>query len=82
MTLDFRFTVPGWGFSGAQEATACWKARSPGLDRIYTPYPEKLAYWMAYDPSNGLHSIGDIILSDKGLLGETFEGNDGTSDYL
>ncbi len=49
-------------------------ARSPGPDQLYIPWPEKLAYWMSYRPSNGLRSFGDIMMADKGLLGENFPG--------
>ena len=70
------------GMGALADRTARYYVRSPGPDRWYIVHPMRLMRWMAYDPSNGLHSIGDIILSDKGILGETFEGNDGTSDYL
>ncbi|MFH1743280.1 MAG: prepilin-type N-terminal cleavage/methylation domain-containing protein [bacterium] len=62
----------GAAFHG--DPTACWVARSPGPDQIYIPRPEKLAYWMAYMPSNGLRSFGDIMVADKGILGVNFPG--------
>ena len=56
------------------DPTARYVARSPGPDRLYIPYPEKLAYWMAYMPSNGLVSFGDLMVADKGILGQNFPG--------
>jgi len=63
------------GNTGIDE-TASYVARSPGPDRWYIVRPQRLAFWMAYEPSNGVVSIGDVIVSDKGILGENFEGND------
>ncbi len=63
------------GASGIDE-TASFVSRSPGPDRWYIVNPQRLAYWMAYEPSNGLNSIGDIVVADKGILGQNFEGND------
>ncbi len=64
------------GAAGHGDPAARWVARSPGPDQIYIPWPEKLAYWMAYMPSNGLHSFGDIMVSDRGILGVNFPGQD------
>ncbi len=64
------------------DRTARYYVRSPGPDRWYIVHPMRLMNWMAYDASNGLTSVGDIILSDKGILGDNFAGNVGTSDYL
>lgn len=58
------------------DRTTKWLARSPGPDRIYIPYPEKVAYWMAYMASNGLKSPGDLMVTDKGILGINFPGQD------
>lgn len=49
-------------------------ARSPGPDRWYIGDPQRLFDWFAYDPSNGLVSVGDVILTDMGILGESFQG--------
>ncbi|MGC9328424.1 MAG: type IV pilin protein [Candidatus Hinthialibacter sp.] len=70
------------GMGTLADQTARYYVRSPGPDRWYINHPMRLMNWMAYDSSNGLISIGDIILSDKGILGETFMGNVGSSDYL
>ncbi len=72
------------GAANHGDPNARWVARSPGPDRIYIPYPEKLAYWMAFHASNGLRSFGDLMVADKGILGQNFYGqilplpNDGT----
>ncbi len=58
------------------DRTATYVGRSPGPDRWYINSPQRLAGWMAYKPSNGLNSIGDIMMSDKGILGENFAGNE------
>jgi len=58
------------------DPSARYMARSPGPDRWYIVSPQRLATWMAYDASNGLTSIGDIIVADKGILGVNFEGQD------
>ncbi len=70
------------GMRALADPTARYYVRSPGPDRWYIIHPMRLMNWMAYEPSNGLISVGDIIISDKGLLGESFEGNKGPSDYL
>ena len=62
------------GAASHGDPNARWVARSPGPDRIYIPYPEKLAYWMAYQASNGLISFGDVMMADKGLLGQNYPG--------
>ncbi len=64
--------------SGATDidANAGFVSRSPGPDRWYIVNPQRLAFWMAYEPSNGLVSIGDIVVADKGILGQNFAGND------
>jgi len=58
---------------------ATWVARSPGPDRFYIHSPQRLLRWMAYDASNGLVSLGDIMVSDKGILGDNFPGNEGAA---
>ncbi len=56
--------------------TARYVTRSPGPDRWYIVNPQRLASWMAYDPSNGLNSAGDIVVTDMGILGDNFQGRD------
>lgn len=68
------------GLSGI-DATASFVTRSPGPDRWYIVNPQRLAYWMPYEPSNGLISVGDIVVSDKGILGQGFAGNDFPVSY-
>ena len=51
--------------------------RSPGPDRWYHGNPFRFLTAMAYAPSNGLVSTGDIIASDAGILGEGFRGVEG-----
>ena len=63
------------------DANASFVSRSPGPDRWYIVNPQRLAYWMAYDASNGLNSVGDIVVADKGILGQGFEGNDMSVSY-
>lgn len=64
------------------DPTAKYLARSPGPDQWYILNPHRLMGWMAYNPSNGLVSIGDIVVSDKGILGENFPGRPGVpSDF-
>ena len=70
------------GMGQLADRTARYYARSPGPDRWYIILPMRLMRWMAYKPSNGLVSVGDIIVSDKGILGESFTGNDGPADNI
>ncbi len=69
------------GMKTLADPTARYYVRSAGPDRWYIVHPMRLMNWMAFDVSNGLQSIGDIILCDKGILGESFEGNKGNSTY-
>ncbi len=68
------------GASGIDE-NASFVSRSPGPDRWYIVNPQRLPYWMAYEPSNGLISVGDIVVADKGILGQNFVGNDFSVSY-
>jgi prepilin-type N-terminal cleavage/methylation domain-containing protein len=70
------------GMGALADRSARYYVRSAGPDRWYISHPMRLMKWMAFDPSNGLKSVGDLILCDKGILGQTFEGNHGPSDYL
>ncbi len=60
--------------SSNADQNARFMARSPGPDRWYIVSPQRLTVWMAYDSTNGLVSIGDIIMADKGILGVNFVG--------
>ncbi len=64
------------------DRTARYYARSPGPDRWYIILPMRLYRWMAYNPSNGLISNGDVIVSDKGILGQNFVGNEGPTTNI
>ena len=66
------------GQQGDPHPEAEWMARSPGPDRWYFPSPSRLYRVMAYDMSNGLHSAGDVIVSNLGILGESFMGREGS----
>lgn len=68
------------GASGIDNS-ASYVSRSPGPDRWYIVNPQRLAYWMAYNSTNGLNSVGDIVVSNKGILGEGFAGNDFPVSY-
>lgn len=63
------------------DPTARYVARSPGPDRWYIVNPQRLMSWMAYEASNGLVSVGDIVVTDKGILGQGFEGREGSVSY-
>ncbi|MBD3265671.1 prepilin-type N-terminal cleavage/methylation domain-containing protein [bacterium] len=56
--------------------------RSPGPDRWYIHSPQRVMEWMAFDASNGLHSVGDIMVTDGGILGEGFQGQKGDANDL
>ncbi len=64
------------------DPTARYYARSPGPDKWYIILPMRLYRWMAYNASNGLISTGDVIVSDKGILGQNFIGNEGPDDNI
>lgn len=72
--IAWMIKVNDQGAASHGDRSARWMARSPGPDRIYIPYPEKLAFWMAYNSSNGLRSFGDLMVSDKGILGVNYYG--------
>lgn len=74
--------VDSQGAAQNADRTATWVARSPGPDRFYIHSPQRLARWMAYDATNGLVSFGDIVVSDKGILGDSFPGNEGSATDL
>lgn len=73
-------TIRKNGGTGADKS-ARYVVRSPGPDRWYIVNPQRLATWMAYEASNGLNSVGDIIVCDKGILGQGFEGNESSVSY-
>lgn len=65
------------GLQGDPHPLAEWVARSPGPDRWFYRHPSRLYRSMAYAPSNGIMSAGDIIVSNLGILGENDPGRDG-----
>ena len=70
--------VNNQGAATNADKTVRYLARSAGPDRWYITSPQRMAIWMAYDSTNGLNSIGDIIMSDKGILGVNFSGQETT----
>lgn len=74
--VEWQRKVNNQGAANNADTTARYLARSPGPDRWYITSPQRLTTWMAYDSSNGLVSIGDIIMADKGILGVNFNGQD------
>lgn len=65
------------GLQGDPHPRAEWVARSPGPDRWFYRHPSRLYRAMAYAPTNGIMSAGDIIVSNLGILGENDKGRDG-----
>jgi type II secretion system protein G len=57
-------------------------ARSPGPDRWYIHSPQRVMSWMAYDSTNGVMSVGDVMVTDGGILGQGFQGQEGSTDDL
>ncbi|MBN2329787.1 MAG: prepilin-type N-terminal cleavage/methylation domain-containing protein [Candidatus Omnitrophica bacterium] len=55
---------------GDEDPTAIWLTRSAGPDRWSIRWPSRLYTTMAYDASNGLISVGDIIHANIGFLGD------------
>ncbi len=53
---------------GDADPTALWLTRSAGPDRWSIRYPSRLYKSMAYDPSNGLVSVGDVIHANSGFV--------------
>ncbi len=74
--------VDNQGAATNADPNARYVARSPGPDRWYIQSPQRLMTWMAYDTSNGLISVGDIMAADKGILGVNFAGQEGPVDDL
>lgn len=66
--------VDNQGAATNADPTARYVARSPGPDRWYIGDPQRLLIWMAFDASNGVRSVGDIMLTDKGILGDNLKG--------
>ncbi|MGI6454339.1 MAG: type II secretion system protein [bacterium] len=80
--IKYMREVNNQGAASNADPTAVYVARSPGPDRWYIHSPQRLAEWMAYDSSNGLVSVGDVIVSDKGILGDNFSGQKGTPNDI
>jgi len=74
--------VNSQGAASNADPTARYVARSPGPDRWYIHSPQRLLSWMAYDTSNGLNSVGDIMTCDKGILGQGFTGQEGSTNDI
>lgn len=55
---------------GDEDPTALWLTRSAGPDRWSIGHPSRMYITMAYDPSNGMMSVGDIIHANTGFLGD------------
>lgn len=72
--IEWMREVNNQGAASNADPSARYMARSPGPDRWYIVSPQRLATWMAYDSSNGLVSVGDVIMADKGILGLNFVG--------
>lgn len=72
--VDFMRSVNNQGAVNNAFPGVRYIARSPGPDRWYIGDPQRLLHWFAYDPSNGVISVGDVIVTDMGILGESFQG--------
>lgn len=70
---DYQLGVQG----GDADPRGRWLARSAGPNGWFHSSPSRLYSWMAYDMTNGVVSDGDIIVSNLGILGVTFEGRPG-----
>ncbi len=57
------------------DPTGQWLTRSAGPDHASLHWPSRLFKSMAYNPSNGVTSGGDIIRCDKGFVGEVGRDN-------
>ncbi len=55
---------------GDEDPHAVWLTRSAGPDHWSIRWPSRMYITMAYDPSNGLVSVGDIIHANTGFLGD------------
>ncbi|MGC9327039.1 MAG: type II secretion system protein, partial [Candidatus Hinthialibacter sp.] len=75
--IEYMRQVNNQGAADNADPTARYVARSPGPDRWYIHSPQRLLNWMAYDSSNGLISVGDVMTCDKGILGDSFQGREG-----
>lgn len=60
------------GAQGDADPYALWLTRSAGPDRSSIGSPSRLYKTLAYDASNGLVSVGDIIVTDRGFVGEQY----------
>ena len=69
---DFRY-----GAQGDPDPRGEWVSRTAGPDGWFIASPSRLYRGMAYSATNGLLSVGDIIVSNLGILGETYQGRDG-----
>jgi prepilin-type N-terminal cleavage/methylation domain-containing protein len=79
--IEYMRKVDNQGASGNADPNARYVARSPGPDRWYIASPQRLNNWMAFDTTNGMASVGDIMVADKGILGDNFIGQDGPVSF-
>ncbi len=56
--------------NGEADPTGIWLTRSAGPDHASLHWPSRLWKSMAYNPSNGVVSGGDIIRCNKGFVGD------------
>ena len=66
-----------YGYQGDPDPRGEWVARTGGPDGWFITSPSRLYRDMAYSATNGIRSVGDIIVSNLGILGETYQGRDG-----
>ena len=66
-----------YGVQGDPDPRGEWLARSGGPDGWFFQNPSRLYRNMIYDATNGVHSPGDIIVCNLGILGEGYAGRTG-----
>lgn len=79
--IEYMRSINNQGAASNADPNARYVARSPGPDRWYIGSPQRLNNWMAFDTTNGMVSVGDIMVADKGILGDNFIGQDGPVSY-
>ncbi len=67
-----------YGYQDDPDPRGEWVSRTCGPDGWFISSPSRLYRDMAYSSSNGVLSVGDIIVSNLGILGESYQGRDGT----
>jgi len=66
-----------YGYQGDPDPRGIWVSRTSGPDGWFISSPSRLYRDMAYSSTNGLNSVGDIIVCNLGILGESYQGRDG-----